>query len=638
MLVSESTTSRTREGRFPFPALVVVVILCALAWPGHAAAQAPDEAGAAEPRVVVMVLPDFTAPKELASLDDAAFGLLSGGIGAVPGSQAFLDIGQGSRLNSSLYDGDVPLFLVDPEEGVRPPQWQRALDRVADAPADLIPGLLASTLADAGIPSQATARAATAAVIAADRDGRVEMRAECETCPGLTVTRGDVDAAARVADSLREGDLLIAFERPPAEDDRQLAIAIVGLGSGTLESASTRIDGLVLTTDLAPTILDHYGLGIPDEMNGRVIEVDGEPDLDAVAALDDRLSAVSPRRGEAVGFALLGWTALTALAGLALRSRGLRIALPLLALSFVYLPTVLLLTAALEPSETVERLIAWLAPPALAFATLRLSSGWRALGVACAVTVAAHALDVVVGSPLTRFSLLGPNPALGVRFYGIGNELEATLVALVLIGAGAALTGFRPDASTRARVVAFAAAALVTIAAFAPGRFGADVGAAIGIPAGAAVAAAILLGGGWRRTFGILAAPVGALALIALLDLALGGDAHLSRSVLEAGGLDEVGQVAERRLRLCAASFARYGTSPALWATTALIVAGIVWRHRIASWFEGAPAAWAGWVGAVAATVVGTLANDSGALLLMIGTALTSLSAGYAWALHFRRV
>ena len=40
------------------------------------------------------------------------------------------------------------------------------------------------------------------------------------------------------------------------------------------------------------------------------------------------------------------------------------------------------------------------------------------------LTVAAYAVDVVAGSPLTASSLLGPNPGLGVRFFGIGNELE----------------------------------------------------------------------------------------------------------------------------------------------------------------------------------------------------------------------
>jgi len=40
----------------------------------------------------------------------------------------------------------------------------------------------------------------------------------------------------------------------------------------------------------------------------------------------------------------------------------------------------------------------------------------------------------------------------------------------------------------------------------------------------------------------------------------------------------------------------------------------------------------AGLVGALAATVVGTLANDSGALLLEIGTAYLLVFTGYVWA------
>ena len=60
------------------------------------------------------------------------------------------------------------------------------------------------------------------------------------------------------------------------------------------------------------------------------------------------------------------------------------------------------------------------------------------------LTVLAYALDAIAGSPLTALSLLGPNPGLGVRFYGIGNELEALLAVLVVGGIGAALAGFAP--------------------------------------------------------------------------------------------------------------------------------------------------------------------------------------------------
>jgi hypothetical protein len=371
-------------------------------------------------------------------------------------------------------------------------------------------------------------------------------------------------------------------------------------------------------------------------MSGQVITAEAGLDVSGLEALAGRLSAVSPRRGEAVGWTLLLWTGVAVAAGLVFRRRGLATLLPVLAIAVTLLPAALLLTAALEPSEEVERLIAWFGPPAFALGLLRYAGGWRALGLACALTVGAHAVDVVAGSPLTSRSLLGPNPALGVRFYGIGNELEAILIALVVIGTGALLAGFRPDASPRFRAAAFAIVALVAVAAFAPGRFGADVGAAIAIPAAAAVSVAIALRATRIRLLLILAAPAAALALLAALDLILGGDAHLSRSVLEAGGLDEVGQVAERRLRLGASSFERYADSPVLWATLLLIGAGIVWRRRVADWFDGRPEVRAAFLGAIAGTVVGTLANDSGALLLMIGTALTSLCAAYAWAQRAR--
>ncbi|MGH2962296.1 MAG: hypothetical protein ACRDL3_08905, partial [Solirubrobacterales bacterium] len=127
-------------------------------------------------------------------------------------------------------------------------------------------------------------------------------------------------------------------------------------------------------------------------------------------------------------------------------------------------------------------------------------------------------------------------------------------------------------------------------------------------------------------------APVAALAGLVGLELVLGGDAHLTSSVLEAGGLDDVADVLERRLRLSADSFARNIDSPSMLVCVALIVTGVVLRARIAAWFDGRRPALAGLLGAVAATIVGTLANDSGALLLMIGTGFAALFVAFVWA------
>ena len=51
---------------------------------------------------------------------------------------------------------------------------------------------------------------------------------------------------------------------------------------------------------------------------------------------------------------------------------------------------------------------------------------------------------------------MGPNPVGGVRFFGIGNELEATVVALVPIATGAALAAWAPRISPRGAALAFA--------------------------------------------------------------------------------------------------------------------------------------------------------------------------------------
>src|SRR5204862_921380 len=153
---------------------------------------------------------------------------------------------------------------------------------------------------------------------------------------------------------------------------------------------------------------------------------------------------------------LLIWAGLAALAGLAFRARGLRVALPVLAVTVAYLPAVLLLTAALEPSELTERLIAGIGSPVLAVVTLRLTSAYGALAIAGAVSVLGYAIDVITGSRLTELSLMGPNPAGGVRFFGIGNELEATVAALVPIATGSALVAWAPRASPRGAALAFA--------------------------------------------------------------------------------------------------------------------------------------------------------------------------------------
>ncbi|HEX9968284.1 MAG TPA: hypothetical protein VGB06_10085 [Solirubrobacterales bacterium] len=378
---------------------------------------------------------------------------------------------------------------------------------------------------------------------------------------------------------------------------------------------------------------------------------EGDP-LDVVrdAGPGDRLWDVADRRGPVVGVAWLVWLVVFAAAFLFDRERAGRAAARLAALSLAYLPLVLLLGAALETSVGEERLLVALGCPTLAALTRAVFGGYRALAVACGTTVLASTADLIAGSPLTQLSLAGPNPIAGHRYYGIGNELEAILVVLVLVGTGAALTGIggashrrfttpeggqSPIRDSAGAVLAAPAVFLVVAAvfafAFAYGRYGADVGAAIVLPLGGAVAAALFAG---RRDLAVwaLAIPIPALVLLAAADLLSGSDAHLTKTVLQAdGGGDVLGTIG-RRLAEAGESFGR----PLLLAGLPLVLGGaaLAWRgrERIAAWLRDVPAMRAALAGALAATLVGTVANDSGALLLELGGLYLAAFLGFAWA------
>ncbi|HWB70383.1 MAG TPA: hypothetical protein VG518_10445 [Solirubrobacterales bacterium] len=410
-------------------------------------------------------------------------------------------------------------------------------------------------------------------------------------------------------------------------------MGVAGRGfDGNLTSDSTRLDGYVLSTDIAPTVLERFGLAAPSQMSGQAIRAEGHVDVAEVASLGARLSVISARRGPVIGISLLVWVVLAAAALAGSRGRLARGGVRLLGLSVVYLPLVLLGAAALGPGQGAEQALAMLGPPALAAITLAGLGGYRALALASALTVLAYAVDVIAGSPLTALSLLGPNPGLGVRFYGIGNELEALLAVLIVAGTGAALSGFWPRWPAARCAIAFLAVGLPLAFVFAAGRFGADVGAAIVFPLGAAVAAAVVAARRRRVVLAVLATPLLAVALLAFVDLLSGANAHLTRSVLDAGGFGGLAEVAQRRLQLSAHSFTRPVLVVFLPLILILAAAALLRRDRLLSWVRDLPAMRAGLAGALAATLVGTLANDSGALLLEIGAVYLLVFAGYAWA------
>jgi hypothetical protein len=245
----------------------------------------------------------------------------------------------------------------------------------------------------------------------------------------------------------------------------------------------------------------------------------------------------------------------------------------------------------------------------------------------------AYCADLFAGSALSALSLTGPNPKGGARFFGIGNELETILSLTLLIGCGAAL------ARRSGRIAArwFAGAALVGALVIGAGRLGADVGGVVtlGVGGTAAVLAALAGDGrmpGRRALLLLAAVPAVGIGVLIGVDLASGGDAHLTRSVLEADRPGDVLEIVGRRFD---ESFRGVVTLDALlgfYIAVVVLVVGVWRRRELLAPLDDAPVYRAGITGAFAATVAGALSNDSGTVIVMIGTVLLVAAVAYAHA------
>ena len=106
----------------------------------------------------------------------------------------------------------------------------------------------------------------------------------------------------------------------------------------------------------------------------------------------------------------------------------------------LWAPVAVLIPAAIEPSAAVEYATIALALPRARRAHRPAARRGRArCSPRRSWPLVALTADALAGTQLLMRSLLGPDPILGARFYGIGNELKSGLAVLVLAAVAAAL-------------------------------------------------------------------------------------------------------------------------------------------------------------------------------------------------------
>lgn len=594
---------------------------------------------------------------QLAARPQLALGFDGATQGAYSRVQALLDLTQGTRVSKAAYKPPVAPelgFVITPGAG-RILDWALAARRAEKAPANTVPGLLAGSIPGGAGYVGISGQGQPWAIAAGDRRGRI---AEVSLGSGRTVgervqrvlgSRRLVVASlpagplgGRALDQILAGrppdELVIVIKSPPDRFSPQLLpMGVAGLNSakGSLTSGTTRRQYIVAGIDILPTVLHHLGIAIPDVVVGLPIRVAGDRDVDAMRSIEARLRVINGRRIPALKTFMLAWLALLVALRLAAGRPGRRYGQRVGALGLLWVPSVLLLTAALAPSRNVEFAIVTVGCLALGALTDALLPWPRGPLLPALIGIAAYTFDLANDSTLIVQSLLGPNPRFGSRYYGLGNELEASLPILMLFGLAAAMTlrdGPGKETRTRRGAAIFAGAGVVLGAIMASGRLGADVGAVFTVGAAAAGATLLMLPGGiTRRALAVaVCVPVLGLAALAALDLATGGNSHFTRSVLHAHGGGNLIDTITRRYRLAFNQFKR-GLMPFLTVLSiGLAIQGVRRRLDVFAPLRGSPPWEAAFGGSLAASVAGALFNDSGPLLFVFGMIIIGFMTLYA--------
>ncbi len=588
---------------------------------------------------------------QLASTEGLSVGIMSAAQGSYTTEQLLLDISQGARIASSAYRGPPPKLTLRPAgAGAIVEGWGAARRRAQDAPQLLEPGLLAAQIPGGAAYAGVAGAGDTDGAAAAGREGRIAA-ISLGTAPTLlarvaalrrrtALVVADLAGGAEGRAELRalseereSGELLIAVQRPlNSRGGELLWTAIAGLAGGggrELSSQTTNERGLTASIDLAPTILSHLGAAIAPDMRGKPITTDGPLHSASLRALMARLRVIGGRRLTALACLLGAWALL--LLGSARSPRARARAMRIGALGVLWAPVAVLIGAALEPSAAVEYLTIVLVCLGLGTLTDLLLPWPRAPLAPALAAIIALVVDALAGTQLLMRSLLGPDPILGARFYGIGNELKSGLAVLVLAAVAAALYPAVRGGRAAATMIA---AGVVLAVVEGSARIGAGVGGVILVSAGFALAGVMMLPGAVtrRRLLIVMISPVAGLVALAGLDLATAhGSGHFTGSILHARSAGDLRDVIVRRYTAAWDELKNH----AMPAATALALAyagfGLRRRTRLLAPVSSDPAWIAALAGGLAAGVVGALVEDSGPVLLVVALFALGCVVSYLW-------
>jgi hypothetical protein len=467
---------------------------------------------------------------------------------------------------------------------------------------------------------------------------------EAAEAAGRRALRRVDDFLARLVPELDPRTLLLVVGvRPPTYRWELTPTVAYGAGvvPGSLHSPSTKREGLITLTDIAPTILDSLGVETPAGMIGNPLRYRAEPfDHDSMGRLND-LAGSREQIYRPMALAFIWAQALVYGLAIVLFSRHVaqRIgpALRLLVLTFAAWPLATFVERGIPSIERLgaaRQLLVWVVAAAIAWAASRARRhplaplSWIAGGTALLLVA-----DVATGASLQMASVLGYSPHTAARYEGFGNTAFAVLAACAVM-----LAAIHVAYAPRRREAMVAAGALLAIVLLADvwPTLGADVGGVLTMVPVFGLLMVALSGRSlsWRTLVVFGGATLVVLALMTSVDLLRPEETrgHLGRFV--AGAFEGDGTFWTTIERKWATNMRLFGRTIWTWMvpltvgfTMYVLVIARGWQHLL----PARSALRAGIVGTITAGLLGWLVNDSGVVVsalvfVFVGPYLTLLA------------
>ncbi|MCL6422551.1 hypothetical protein Bequi_03985 [Brachybacterium sp. JHP9] len=414
---------------------------------------------------------------------------------------------------------------------------------------------------------------------------------------------------------------------------------------GLLTSGSTHQSGVVVLTDVAPTILASYGITPVGPLPGQPFLAEKVSTSPLVIATDRtqaaRLvdAATVPALGSWLALGLIGLV-LRLVPAAARRPRLLRLSRALMAIAPLALPVGLY--AGLVPwwraGHPALALTGWVWAGSIVLSAIVLLGPWRRsrfgpLGVSSALVAGLILLECAAGSPWQLGSPLGAQAISGGRYYGMSNHLFGLVLAASL---AALLCLFTRVLRPRSRALWTIGTWLVIAGICVAPTMGADFGSMlVTVPTFGLLA--LLVAGIRLRLWHVLALGVGggaAVMGVSLLDWLRPPAArtHLGRFI------DQIlsGELAGVIVRKFAQNLGMLLGIPVLALIVALALAGSIaalmprrlrWRS-LAALDAALPIAYPVRIALVAGGWLGYLVNDTGPVLIAAMLGLWVLALG----------